>query len=263
MIEKHIEPYNPGYNAITEIDGKNRDMQMDFGIISLEAGGTYESECHKERTFLLIQGAITYSWEGQEVSVTRVSCFDEKPWCLHVPKDVKVVIRADKDSELTYQAIANDTVFDSKLYTQDDCVSEIFGEGTLAEASNRTVRTILDDTIAPYSNLVIGEVINHPGRWSSYPPHHHVQPEVYHYRFLPEQGFGYSEEGDNVYKVINKDSAMIRRDQTHSQVAAPGYAMYYVWLIPHIPEKRWEKDRTYLDKDLWLLEKDVKIWPQK
>jgi 5-deoxy-glucuronate isomerase len=258
-----MDKYKSGYNAITELKGRNSDMQMDFGIISLSDGILYENQEPMERTFLLIHGAVTLYWNGLEKKINRKSSFNEKPWCLHVPKDVMVIIKGHRESELTYQAVENDKVFHCKLYTQDDCVSEIFGQGTLGEASTRTVRTVIDDTIAPYSNLVIGEVINHPGRWSSYPPHHHVQPEVYHYRFFPEQGFGYSEEGDQVYKVTNKDSAMIRRDQTHSQVAAPGYAMYYVWMIPHIKEKRWEKDRTYLEKDLWLLEKDAKIWPER
>lgn len=263
MIEKYSGPYTGGYNGLAEIGGKHSDMQMDFGIINLSKGESYTSESAKERTFLLIQGDVVLKWDGQEKAISRKSCFDENPWCLHVPGGVAVEIAAGGDSELTYQAIGNDKSFESKLYTQDDVTSEQFGAGTLNETSNRTVRTVIDDSIAPYSNLVIGEVINHPGRWSSYPPHHHVQPEIYHYRFLPEQGFGYSEEGDNVYKVKNRDTAMIRGGNTHAQVAAPGYAMYYVWMIPHTKEKRWEKDRTFLDHDLWLLEKDAKIWPER
>ncbi len=43
---------------------------------------------------------------------------------------------------------------------------------------------------APQSNLVMGEVFNQPGRWSSYPPHHHPQPEVYYYQFEHPEGFG-------------------------------------------------------------------------
>ena len=38
--------------------------------------------------------------------------------------------------------------------------------------------------------MVLGEVLNLPGKWSSYPPHHHPQPEVYFYRFDYPDGFG-------------------------------------------------------------------------
>ena len=262
MIAKH-NGFKYGYNSITELNSKNKEMCMDFGIIKLADGDTYMNDESRERTFLLIQGEVELRWEGLSRKIKRESCFDENPWCLHVPKDIEVKIIASKESELTYQAVENDKAFQGKLYTQEECVSEVFGAGTMQETSTRTVRTVIDDTIAPYSNLVIGEVINHPGKWSSYPPHHHVQPEIYHYRFNPDQGFGYSEEGEDVYKVHHKDTAMIRGGNTHAQTAAPGYAMYYVWLIPHIPEKRWEKDRTFLDKDLWLLEPDAKIWPEK
>lgn len=263
MIEKYTQDFVSGYNSITELEGKNKEMQMDFGIIKMSPGENYENQEEKERTFLLIQGEVELEWGDEKKEIKRESCFDENPWCLHVPKAVKVKITAKEESEFTYQAVYNEKQFPSKLYSQEECISEQFGAGTLQEASNRTVRTVIDDTVAPYSNLVIGEVINHPGRWSSYPPHHHVQPEVYHYRFYPEQGFGYSEEGENVYKVHHKDTAMIRGGNTHAQAAAPGYAMYYVWMIPHIKEKRWEKDRIFLDKDLWLLEPDEKIWPEK
>jgi 5-deoxy-glucuronate isomerase len=85
---------------------------------------------------------------------------------------------------------------------------------------------------------------------------------VYYYRFHPSQGFGFSCEGEDVYKVYDGDTAVIRGGVVHPQTAAPGYAMYYVWVIPHTP-KRWVLDRQYLDKDVWMLEDGAKIWPDK
>ena len=46
--------------------------------------------------------------------------------------------------------------------------------------------------------MIVGETINPPGNWSSYPPHKHDRlvpgvevplEEVYHYRFSPAGGF--------------------------------------------------------------------------
>ncbi len=264
MIEK-CNGFVNGYNSLSEIDGKNANMFMDFGIIKLGKGENFSStENEKERSFLLIEGDVVLKWENEEKAIKRGSCFDENPWCLHVPAGVTVDITANSDSELTYQAMENKKTFASKLYTQDEVKSQIFGEGVLNETSNRTVRTIIDADIAPYSNLVIGEVVNHPGRWSSYPPHYHVQPEIYHYRFLPEQGFGFSAEGDDAYMVKNGDTAMIVGDVSHPQTSAPGYAMYYVWLIPHMKDQPWSRETTYFNEEhKWLLEKDVKIWPER
>lgn len=263
MIAKHTSPYEYGYNSITELGGKNADMLMDFGIVRLKAGLEFKSlEADKERTFLLIQGKVTLKWEDKVETIERKSCFDENPWCLHVAKGVEVTISGEDESEVAYQAVENEKEFPSKFYTNTELRSEQFGAGTLGETATRTVRTIIDDSIAPYSNLVIGEVINHPGKWSSYPPHHHPQPEIYHYRFTPEQGFGYSEHGEDVRKVQHKDTALITGGRTHAQTAGPGYAMYYLWLIPHLKEARFN-ERIFVDEHKWLLDKDAKIWPYK
>ena len=82
---------------------------------------------------------------------------------------------------------------------------------------------------------MLGEVVTLPGGWSSYPPHHHPQPEIYHYRFTHPQGFGHAEHGDDVFKVRQYDTIRIQAGNDHAQVAAPGYGMYYAWVIRHLP----------------------------
>ena len=149
-----------------------------------------------------------------------------------------------------------------KLYTAKDTITEEFGNNVMDNTALRRVRTIFDHDNAPYSNMVLGEVINFPGRWSSYPAHHHCQPEIYHYRIVPEQGVGFGCVGDDVHKVRNGDTLIVEGGRVHPQVAAPGYAMYYIWGIPHTP-KRWIKDREFLDEDKWLLEPNPTIWPYK
>lgn len=237
--------YVSGYNPITFVDDKNDISKMDFGIIKLQAGDTYRTAEKKERAILLIHGAAEIEYGGVLESVKRGSFLDENAVCLHLPESENVTITASCDTEFAYEAVYNSNRFNTKLYTQNECKTENFGKNEFGDTANRFVRTVIDDSIAPYSNLVIGEVINRPGKWSSYPPHHHIQPEIYHYRFYPEQGFGFCSEGENVYKVHNGDTAVIRGGVVHPQVAAPGYAMYYLWMIPHSP-KRWQKDREFL-----------------
>lgn len=262
MVVHNKEPYEIGYNSICDIDNKHQNMHMDIGIIKLAAGTTWTNAAGRERAILLIEGDVTFSWGDETVRATRRSCFDENPTVLHLPKDVAVTLTGEGATELMYQAVDNDRDFDPKLYSAKDTVTDIFGKDTLGNTSIRSVRTVIDDSIAPYANLVIGEVINHPGKWSSYPPHDHVQPEVYHYRFQPEIGFGFSLIGEEATKVEDRSTALIHSNVVHPQCSAPGYAMYYIWMIPHTP-KRWLKDRHFEEKHGWLLEENPEIWAPK
>lgn len=254
---------NYGYNVLAEMDGKHSDMLMDVGVYKLEKDKIETCiDNEKESAFLLLDGTITFEWEGNKKEIKRSSLFDENPWCLHVPKGVEVKITAISEAEVLVEKTTNDSSFDSKLYTPDTCRSDVFGEGVLGDTSRRVVRTIIDYSNAPYSNLVIGEVINYPGKWSSYPPHHHPQPEIYYYRFDKPQGFGCSVIGDDVFKISHNSMAAIPGGLVHPQSTAPGYAMYYCWMIRHLDNNPWT-DRIDEEKHKWLLDPKAKIWPNK
>ena len=264
MVIKKEKPFKKGYQAITELHGKHKEMMLDFGILTLEKGETYQCDKALERAFLLIKGEVEFDWERNKEKGKRFSCFDESPTVLHVPQSVKIVIRALEKSELCVERTENEKIFASKLYRPQDVRSDVFGSGVLNETSIRTVRTVFDGEIAPLSNMVLGEVINHPGKWSSYPPHHHPHPEIYHYKFFPQQGFGVSFFNEEPELVKDGYTSLIAPNLTHSQVAAAGYAMYYIWMIPHLPNDRWlPTTRYFISEHQWMLEKDVKIWPQK
>ncbi len=254
-----------GYTVITEENGINSEMLLDFGILNLAAGDSWEDEDgDKERAWLLIGGHLRFEWEGNAEDVERISCFEQSAACLHVPRGVKVKITALKDSEIAVEKKINSKEFASKLYKPEDVRSDIFGGGIMHDAAKRTVRTVFDGEINPDSNMVMGEVINHPGRWSSYPPHHHPQPEIYHYRMFPEQGFGVSLLDEETYHTKNGDTCLIQGGKTHSQVAGAGYAMYYVWMIPHIEGDRWlPSTRYFTEEHKWLIDQDVEIWPER
>jgi 5-deoxy-glucuronate isomerase len=125
------------------------------------------------------------------------------------------------------------------------------------------VRLIFDDSNRPEANLVLGEVVNYPGRWSSYPPHHHPQAEIYHYRFTLPQGYGHAELGDEVYKVRSYDTIKILDGVSHAQVSAPGYGMYYIWVVRHRPGNRYTGFR-FAEEHRWVLDPANQGWqPRK
>lgn len=263
MIIRNEKPFEYGYNPIVNIDEKKNNTMMDFGILKIKKDQVEIDSDNKERAFLLIQGEIVLEWQENREIVKRDSFLDNDPWCLHVPKGVQVKITGiSDDAEISVSKTYNDTIFESKLYTDKEIRSEDRGKGTMKEASTRIVRTIFDYSNASYSNLVIGEVVDFPGKWSSYPPHHHPQPEIYFYKFYPSQGYGYSEVGENVFKVRNNDTVKILNDATHPQATMPGYAMYYIWVIRHIDKKPYIEP-IFLPEHLWVTKKDAKIWPDK
>lgn len=264
IIRGNRKPFEHGYTAITEIDGAHREVLMDFGLLILDAGETVTSDEDRERAYLLMNGRVRFSWgEGQSKEIERHSLLDESPHALHVPAGAHVEITAiGPNVELAVQKVINPRRFAPRLWSPGEYRSDRFGEGTLQDTSTRAVRTIFDAATAPESGMVLGEVINYPGKWSSYPPHDHAQPEVYHYRFFPEHGFGHAEREDEVFKVWSYDTYAIPPHLTHSQCAAPGYAMYYIWMIPHLPNDRFGPDsRVFREEHRWVMDPSAPIWP--
>jgi 5-deoxy-glucuronate isomerase len=268
MQFRHKPPFNRGYTALSPRAGATADMLMDFGVIKLLPGDSYESHSESdERVWLLSGGSALISWDGKQQEISRPNLFDYSPWCLSVPAKTGVTIKAGKDgAELYYTATDNPKNFASRLYTPEECQSEFRGAGTMRETSTRVVRTVFDDTTRSESNLVIGEVIGVPGKWSSYPNHHHPQPEIYHYRFLPENGFGLTAIGDTPYILKDRDTICIREGQVHPQVTAPGYAMWYLWVIRHIDGAHYgpaTNTPIFVEEHKWVMGPEDKIWQPK
>lgn len=257
------KPFAYGYNAIAAIDEPENNLMMDFGILRLAPGQVYEDSELKERAFLLIEGEITLEWAAQKERVRRSSCFDENSWVLHVPKEVAVKITGiGENSEICVMKTWNDTVFEPKLYTDKESRSEERGKGTMKEASTRIVRTVFDYSNAKHSNLVLGEVIDYPGKWSSYPPHYHPQPEIYFYKFNPANGYGFAQLGEDAVMVKHNDTVKILNNLSHPQTTAPGYAMYYLWVIRHLDGNPYITP-TFEPDHLWVIDPKAKIWPDK
>jgi 5-deoxy-glucuronate isomerase len=106
----------------------------------------------------------------------------------------------------------------------------------------RTVRTMIGPE-DPASRLLVGETLNPPGNWSSYPPHKHDEhrppdevrlEEIYYFKVAPEGGFGvqlrYGPAGEESFMVREGDVAVIGSGY-HPVVAAPGYQLYYLWAL--------------------------------
>ena len=265
MVVRRDRPFQPGYTPITEIDGVHPEMLLDFGILVLDAGQTYrDAAADRERAFLLLDGSVEFLFDGTSAEADRESMLDQGPWALHAAAGAEVGIRARRRSELVVERVANAARFRTTLFEPDGVRSQRFGEGTMQETSTRTVRTIFDAATNEASGMVLGEVINHPGKWSSYPPHGHAHPEIYHYRMFPDKGFGFAQAGDTVERVTTRDTLLIEGGIPHPQTAAPGYAMFYVWMIPHLPGNRFgPNSREFDPTHTWVMQEGQTFWPDR
>ena len=242
-----------GKKILTQTGGPYADAMMNITVHHLKAGETLSFHDPKEETaLLLIQGSVVYRWERKSESARRLSFLKDGAYCLHVCRDIPVQVTAGENSELLVQKTENSRTFAAKFYNPANCAEETFGKNQFEGKAQRTVRTFFDYHTAPYSNMVIGEIIVPQGGWSSYPPHQHPQPEVYYYRFERPQGFGACFIGKDVNMIRDGSFCAIPGGLTHPQVNAPGYPMYYVWMIRHFEGNPWT-DRIFDPAHEWLL----------
>ncbi len=256
-------PLLQGYNVLTEEFGIHKEMMMDIGVyLFSEREEKVFLDDIKETAFLLLGGHIEISWDDEKREANRKSLFDEKPTCLHVPKGVLVKIRAFEESEVLIQKTTNKKSFPSVYYLPSDLKEVILGDGVYQDTARRVIRDIFNIENAQDSNMVLGEIISLPGRWSSYPPHSHRQPEVYYYRFDKPQGFGCCIIGDDAFVVKDRSFSTIPGGLCHPQNTAPGYAMYYTWMIRHFDLDPWN-ERIFDEDHKWLLGQNPDIWQPK
>ena len=175
--------------------------------------------------WVLIEGGTgTLSVGNEEAAVDgRTDVFERPGWSALVPPGAEVSL--DGSLRATWVWREAEGPVEGRLIAPDDVEEEERGES----ATRRRVRTYVDS-----GPLIVGETLNPPGGWSSWPPHRHDDEQISLYRFDPPDGFGvhvaYDERGDR--PVVVRDGS-IQRITTgwHPIVAAPGFEMYYLWAL--------------------------------
>jgi 5-deoxy-glucuronate isomerase len=260
LITRHRTGFAAGLTAVTTLDERDTPMGIALEVLKLRAGEEHAERLAGEAAWLLMAGRITMTINNQRESFARASLFDEAPSCVHAAAGCEIRVRAETDAELTIYRCANTKGFEARIYRPADVPDEQRGKGQVGGMCLRLVRTIFDNARSDKNaELVLGEVVTLPGRWSSYPPHHHSQPEIYHYRFDRPEGFGHAEHGEEVYKVRAHDTLKILGGNDHAQCAAPGYAMYYSWVIRNLPGNPYGVPE-FTAEHRWTMEPGARVW---
>lgn len=243
-----------GEKILTTYNNEYSDMMMDIRVYRLEAGETREfMRKDEEMAVLLLSGNLVFAWEGNREKAGRKDVFTEGPWCVHVCTGTSVIVTAESPSEILVQCTKNKKEFSAKLYRPKDAPWVYSCKGKFGDVARRRVSTIFDYEIAPYSKMVLGEVLNDRGNWSGYLPHRHPQPETYYFKFDRPEGFGASFVGDHVFKSTDGSFSAIPGGELHPQAAAPGFQMYTCWMIRHLDGNPWlQTDRCEDERYTWL-----------
>ncbi len=245
--------FENGAKVLSETEGLNNDMLMDITVFKMKKGERKDFfSADSEIAILLTEGDITFGFEGKEEKASRKNIFKDGPYCLHTAKNTKSYVVADSDCEIIFQSTKNENDFPTKFYRPEDCDSFVSCEGKWEDTATRDVVTVFDYNNAPYSNMVLGEVYARQGRWWSYIPHQHPQPEVYYYKYEREEGFGACFIGETAYTVKDGSCGCFPGGFTHAQVTAPGYPQYCCWMIRHLDGNPWT-DRIDDERYTWLL----------
>ena len=229
MIEQLVAP------------GADSDV-IELAYGSLAPGEELALDGAAEAVAVVLSGTVE-AWAGDESlgrAGGRSDPFSEPGHSVYAPAGAPLRLVADGEAvvAVTTAPPGEDPPGPARIIGPDDQKIATVGEGTW----QRSVRTILgpDDTA---SRLLVGETLNPPGNWSSYPPHKHDRheppeevrlEEVYLFRVEPEGGFGvqvlYEPEGESTRMVRDGDVAVIRSGY-HPVVGAPGYVLYYLWVM--------------------------------
>lgn len=163
---------------------------------------------------------------------------------IYIPAGKKVrIIRLADEARITIAGALGKPGGNPVIIHGRDAVKNLVGKDNWS----RTVYTHIANNLDA-AHLIAGETVNHPGGWSSCPPHKHDRfappsevpmEEVYYFQVEPQQGFGfmrvYTDPADRdpfdyAYAVEHGDTVLIPRGY-HPVVACPGYTLNYTWVL--------------------------------
>ena len=222
---------------------------VNLALAELGPGDALDLPADGETAAVVLNGVVQAT-AGDGTSLGRAggrqSVFEAPGDTIYAPAGtgVRLIAAADVPAQLAVTSATAQPSADAPpariIGPSDQRIAEV-GEGNWS----RTVRTILGPE-HDAQRLLLGETINPPGNWSSYPPHRHDRhnppeeadlEEVYLFRTNPAGGFGVQlryeldgDRGEETFMVRDDDVAVIRSG-FHPVVAASGYELYYLWVM--------------------------------
>ncbi len=241
---------NSGKNVIYTAGQGPLDL-LSFSIVKLAAGESHDDNTQNEECGLVIlNGLLSLEINGEQHNELggRTSVFAGKATGAYLPPGTAWSIQADSRCELAVCSTPSDSSGPPQIIRPNEVQVNRAGNWNW----RRDVHNIIGANVPQAQRLLVGETFNPPGNWSSYPPHKHEEDdypfqvnmqEIYHFRMNPPQGFGfqriYTDDRsiDEAYTLQHLDNTLMPRGY-HPVVAAPGYQLYYLWMMAGVTDRR-------------------------
>ncbi|MEJ5252930.1 MAG: 5-deoxy-glucuronate isomerase, partial [Armatimonadota bacterium] len=193
-----------GYNSLVR-EGEMEYIQ--FGVYRGSAGDTFTLDTGEHEAVLVILSGRCHLHVNEQTYPQvggRRSVFEGNAWSLYAPNHTSITVEVVDEAEVAISQTRVPAAGEPRLIAPQEVNVRDVGVWNW----RRDVKDIVDKRI-PASRLVVGETINPPGNWSSWPPHKHdvhhppfesKQEEVYFFKVQPANSFGvarlYTAEGD-------------------------------------------------------------------
>lgn len=237
-----------GYREILKVGDKTQ--YTGCGLLHLAAGESYSGKTSAEETiFVLLSGQCNIEVGAQIFSkLKRKDVFSDKASAVYVPVGDEFTVQAGESMgvELAVLTAPAEKKFKPFVIRPDEVVVNHRG---LLNWKRDVHDIVVANAEGKVDKIVVGETFGYPGQWSSYPSHKHdtqnppfetQMDEIYYFKIKPTEGFGvqimYNSDLSmrEAYMVKDGDAVALPTGY-HPVVAAPGFQVYYLWVMagPH------------------------------
>jgi 5-deoxy-glucuronate isomerase len=232
----------PGVNK----PAHNACQLLDFSLLKLAAGDTYEAETPgRELLAVILGGKATFDIDGRRFEKVggRPNVFAGKPHSVYIPAGAKFTIKAESTVEIALPGAPSDAVIEPYVIAPSQVATGVWGAANFKRNFHQ-ILTLAAQPDLPARRLIVGETFTPSGNWSTYPPHKHqvddlpreaYHEEMYYFKVNPADGFGichyYNEEGEEENFTVRDNSLHMLPRGYHTVVSAPGYTTYYLWFL--------------------------------
>ena len=224
--------------------GNSSMVQMSYGRIRLgnEQNRVSFANEGQETGLVCLSGAATVT-VGQERFAMQAKD------ALYISKGLPATVEATPEVDLVECSASVDGEYPVQFVPYADVLKDeklhfIAGK----ESSKREIDIMLGKNVEA-GRLVVGVTSSLPGNWTSWPPHEHAAmlEEIYVFFDMPEPAFGLQlvyTDGITAaeVEVVRDGDAVLLPEGYHPNVAIPGSALNFVWMMAahrEVVDRQW------------------------
>lgn len=206
------------------------------------------------------QSRVSFTNDGQETGLVCLSGtgtvvvgeqrFELKAKdSLYIPKGLSVAVETASEVDLVECSAVVEGEYPVQFVPYASvCADEKLHFIAGKDSSKREIDIMLGTNVKA-GRLVVGVTSSLPGNWTSWPPHEHAAmlEEIYVFFDMPEPAFGlqlvYTDEISAAeVEVVRDGDAVLLPEGYHPNVAIPGSALNFVWMMAahrEVVDRQW------------------------